>query len=224
MRPRAREVSVPAILVFLAMGLASCGGSSDTPNPPPPSVEPTTRAIASPSPAPEATSTPEAAPERTAEATATLDSDTFVSELYPYAITYPPGTMLLGWHAAERAWDVQAPWDMAGPYPDVNLIAEGGLYIFGAPTAGLDEFLSAIEANGTRHRCTEPQDRREATINGVAAIGFTQVCDNGTAFARVILVKDGYGIAMFVNTRPGGEVAGRDKAMELLEGLEWRTG
>jgi hypothetical protein len=39
-----------------------------------------------------------------------------------------------------------------------------------------------------------------------------------------VIFKDGYGIAMFVNTPPGGEIAGRDKAIELLEGLEWRTG
>ena len=159
-----------------------------------------------------------------ATAAASVGANTFVSERYPYALTYPPGTMQLGWHKAERTWDGQALWEMGGPYPDVNLIAEGGLYIFGSPTAGLDEFLKAIEANGERHRCTQPENRREATINGAAAIGFTQVCDLGTAFARVILVKDGYGIAMFVNTRAGAEIAGRDKALELLQGLEWRTG
>jgi hypothetical protein len=157
-------------------------------------------------------------------AAATVAANTWVSERYPYAITYPPGTMQLGWHSAERAWDVTANWDMAGPYPDRNLIAEGGLYVFGAPATSMDEFFTAIEANGTRHRCTEPANRRDATIGGAAAIGFTQVCDNGTSFARVVIFKDGYGIAMFVNTPPGGEIAGRDKAIELLEGLEWRTG
>ena len=112
---------------------------------------------------------------------------------------------------------------MGEPYTDRNLIAEGGLHIFGAPTEGVDEFFDTIKAIGESHRCTEAQNRREATIGEATAIGFTQVCDLGTALARVLIVKDGYGIAMFVNTVPGGEVVGRDKAFELLEGLEWRT-
>ena len=160
-----------------------------------------------------------------AESTApSTDPNTFVSTRYPYTLTYPPGTMQLGWYSANRAWDSRTRWDMGETYSDRNLIAEGGLHIFGAPTQGLDEFFGVIKKNGESHRCTDPQNRRDATIGEATAIGFTQVCDLGTAVARVVIVKDGYGIAMFVNTPPGGEIEGRDAAIELLEGLEWRTG
>jgi hypothetical protein len=212
-----------AVLAALALAVGGCGSSAPTGSPAaataPAQPTSTPRATPEPSPTPVEQASPVAA-ESTAPSS---DPNSFVSTRYPYALTYPPGTMQLGWYSANRAWVSGGRWDMGGPYADRNLIAEGGLHVFGAPTQGLDEFFGVIKAIGESHRCTEPQNRRDASIGEATAIGFTQVCDLGTALARVLIVKDGYGIAMFVNTAPGGEIAGRDKAFELLEGLEWRT-
>lgn len=213
------------VIGVVAIALASCGASAPVGSPASATIPPGSSLprLETPKPSP----TPVAQPSPTATSSETVApttaANTFVSTQYPYALTYPPGTVQLGWYSAERAWDSRARWDMGEPYTDRNLIAEGGLHIFGAPTQGPDEFLGVINAIGKSHRCTEPQNRRDATIGEATAVGFTQVCDLGTALARVLIVKDGYGIAMFVNTPPGGEIAGRDKAFELLEGLEWLT-
>jgi hypothetical protein len=219
-----RGVIRGVLIGVVSIALVGCGSSAPTSSPAAATASPqptlTARATPEPSPTPAEQASPVAA-ESTAPST---DPNTFVSTRYPYTLTYPPGTMRLGWYSADRVWDSRGRWDMGEPYADRNLIAEGGLYVFGAPTQGLDEFFGVIKAIGESHRCTEAQNRRDATIGEATAIGFTQVCDLGTAMARVLIVKDGYGIAMFVNTAPGGEIAGRDKAFELLEGLEWRTG
>jgi hypothetical protein len=223
MRRTSARLRIPAILAGAAILAVACGASSATPRSilPPSAPETATATLVA---TPEPTQSPDRTAEPTPAAAASQQANTFVSSRYPYALTYPPGTVQLGWYSAERTWNSSGRWDMGEPYTDRNLIAEGGLHIFGAPTNGLDEFFGIIKGIGESHRCTEPQNRRDATIGEATAIGFTQVCDLGTAIARVVIVKDGYGIAMFVNTPTGGEIAGRDKAFELLEGLEWRTG
>jgi hypothetical protein len=224
---RSRDISrVIAITGMAVLITAACNGSAPTPaSRSSPELEPTLTpaAVATTEPTPATTPTPEPTPEATASAAASADANTFVSTRYKYALTLPPGTTKLGWHSAERAWNGQAMWEMGGPYEDRNLIAEGGLFLLGVETPGLDDLFNAIEKNGTNyHRCTKAQNRRDATVGGVAVIGFTQEC-LGAYFARVVIVKDGHGIAMMVNTPPGSEIAGRDKAIELLEGLHWRT-
>jgi hypothetical protein len=153
-------------------------------------------------------------------------SNTFESTRYRYSLTLPPGTLLLNWHSADRAWDGQAKVDMVGPFTDRASIAEGGLFVIGAEAQSLDQFATRFEENGTRfHGCTAAQDRTDVTIGGVAAIAFTQRCDHGAVgFGRVALFKDGFGLGTWISTLPGKEPAALDHLIELLGTLEWQTG
>ncbi len=83
-----------------------------------------------------------------------------------------------------------------------------------------------MEANGVRqHGCTIAENRVDVTINGVPAIGFTQRCALGTNMARVALWKDGWGIGVWLGEAPVSELpARRDRAIELLSTLDWKTG
>jgi hypothetical protein len=152
----------------------------------------------------------------------------FVSDQYKYALTLPPGAALLAWHGADRQWDGQVKVDIGpSPYTDRTSVAEGGLLIIGSEAESLDEFFGRFEANGPRFRgCNPAKDRLDVTIGGVLAIGFTQICgdDESDAFGRVALFNDGRGIGATIQTTVGNEVAARDRLVELLEGLEWRTG
>ena len=132
---------------------------------------------------------------------------------------------MLAWRPAVRLWDGTAMLDRAGPLTDRTAVAEGGLYLFGAEDEGLETWFARVEGNGTRfHGCTPAQNRVDVTINGVPAIAFTQSCASDTHMARVALWRDGYGIGVWLGeTRPSALVATRDRAMELLETLEWRT-
>ena len=56
------------------------------------------------------------------------------------------------------------------------------------------------------------------------AIGFTQVCETGASFGRVALFKDGWGIAAWISSAPGAQMAALERLIEVLDGLEWRTG
>jgi hypothetical protein len=148
-----------------------------------------------------------------------------VSHYYNYALTLPPRTALVRWHAATRRWDGATSVQEEGPYIDWSTVAEGGMYIIGSPADSLDEFFTRFEAAGPRfHGCNAAEDRVDAAINGVPVIGFTQVCGSREGFARLALFKDGFGIGASIHTMADKTVAARDRLIELLEGLEWRTG
>ena len=207
--------------------VAACGGSSGPVTPvPTPAFQSTPAVTATPArttkPTPSAAPTPEA----TESAAASAAANTFVSKRYQYAMTLPPGSMLVNWHSADRAWNGQANLDSGGPYLDRTAVAEGGISMYGAPSASLEEWFGQVEGNGVRyHRCTKAQDRRDASIGDAKAIAFVQVCGGGTeTWVRVAVFKEGYGVGMWFHPSPGAEIAGRDKALELLKGLEWRTG
>ena len=222
--PDARHL---ALGLAIAVSLSACGGAATVQGTP---VEPTMSPVASPTtvPTPTRSEPPTAAPSPPASPSAASSAagNTFVSEHYRYALTLPPGTLLLNWHSADRAWDGQAKVDMAGQYPDRTAIAEGGLLVIGAEAESLDDFFTRFEANGTRfHGCTAAQDPTDVTIGGVAAIAFLQQCANNTVgFARVALFKDGFGLGVWISTLPGKEGAARDRLIELLDGLEWQAG
>ena len=211
------RIIVGAVIAF---GIAACGTPSASPTATPSA---TSAGVDAPSPARtlESPSTPAPSPTTAASTT----SDTFTSTRYRYTLTLPAGSLLLGWHSADRAWDGQAKVDMAGPYPDRTGVAEGSLYLIGSEADGLEEFLDRFEGNGTRfHGCGPAQNRRDLMIGGVPAIGFTQACATGATFGRVALFKDGFGIGAWIASAPGAEMAALDKLVELLEGLEWQTG
>ena len=204
--------------VAAALCLTACtSGASSTPTPAAtvsalPSATPTATARPSPTPVPTPASSPSGA------------SNTFESTRYKYALTLPPGTTLLGWRAAERAWDGQARVDMAGSYVDRTSVAEGGLLVIGAEADSLDTFFTQFVGNGTRfHGCTEARNVTDVTISGTPAIAFTQVCAGVAAFGRVAMFNDGHGVGAWIVTTPGKELAARDRLVELLAGLEWRT-
>jgi hypothetical protein len=130
--------------------------------------------------------------------------------------------LLVGWHAADRAWDGRASLETGGPFLDRTAIAEGGIHMFGAPSTSLEEWFGQVEGNGIQHhRCTEAQNRRDASVGDAQAIAFTQECSSTETWVRVAIFKDGYGVGLWLHPAPGAEVAGRDKALEVLEGLEW---
>ena len=147
-----------------------------------------------------------------------------MSEFYRYALTLPPGTMLLNWRPAERLWDGTSKLDRAGPLTDRTGVSEGGLYLFGAAAESLAAWSDGVAMNGSRyHGCGPAENQVDVTINGVPAIAFTQACAENTNMARVALWKDGYGIGVWLGpTPPASLVAVRDRAVELLAGLEWR--
>ena len=222
--PRSCVRAIPLVTVTaLAVILAGCAAPTASP-----AVTPSSTLIASPTAVatPNATQSPEPTPDATQAATQRADGNTFVSPRYKYALTLPPGSLVVGWHAAERAWNGQAALESGGPYLDRTAIAEGGIHLFGAPSASLEEWFGTVEGNGIRsHRCTKAQNRRDASIGGAQAIAFTQVCGGGSEiWVRVAIFKDGYGIGLWLHPTPGAEIAGRDRALELLKGLEWRTG
>jgi hypothetical protein len=170
--------------------------------------------------------TPEASRSASPRPAATPAASTFESPFYRYAITLPPGAAMLAWRPAQRLWDGTAKLDRAGPLTDRTTVAEGGFYLFGAVDASLETWFARVEANGTRfHGCTPAQNRVDVTINGVPAIAFTQSCALGTHMARVALWEDGYGIGVWLGEASATTlVAVRDRAVELLATLEWKTG
>ena len=225
-RQTRRVLAMPAILVLVA---AACGGSAPAPSsvsPTPPTPTATPQAVATPQPTPATEPSPARTPEATASSAPSVDANTFVSPDYRYALTLPPGTALVAWHRADRPWDGASRVHVAGPNMDRTAIAEGGLYIIGSPADSLDEFFTRFEANGPRFRgCANAEDRVDAPVNGVPAIGFTQVCgdDEADEFGRVALFKDGFGIGASIAASAGEKVPARDRLIELLGGLEWRT-
>jgi hypothetical protein len=114
---------------------------------------------------------------------------------------------------------------MGGPFLDVVFLDDRSLFLFGAPTSDdLDAFVTAFAASATqRHSCSEPQNRREVTIGGDPAMGFTQSCDENAVQARVALVHEGFGFIAFSQTVAGEEDVALDEVIAALDGLEWRT-
>jgi hypothetical protein len=168
--------------------------------------------------------TPETSRSASPRPAATPAPSTFESPFYRYAITLPPGSMLLNWRPAQRMWDGISKIDRAGPYTDRTAIAEGGLFLFGAGAESLESWFSRVAGHGSRyHGCTPGENRVDVTVNGVPAIAFTQSCDENTNMARVALWKDSYGIGLWLGeTSVDKLVAVRDRAVELLSTLEWQ--
>src|SRR5688572_13696987 len=100
------------LIGMVSIALVGCGSSAPTGSPAVAAASPqptsTPRSTPEPSPTPAEQASPVAA-ESTAPST---DPNTFVSTRYPYTLTYPPGTMQLGWYSANRAWDSGARWDL----------------------------------------------------------------------------------------------------------------
>jgi hypothetical protein len=219
------RLRVPAIVAVFAV-LVACGGSTATTGPTEAST-PELHESATSAATLESTLSPEPTPGASNAATPSADANTFVSDQYKYALTLPPGAALVAWHGADRPWDGHAKVDIAGgPYTDRTSVAEGGLLIIGSEAENLDEFFGRFEANGPRFRgCNAAKDRLDVTIGGVPAIAFTQICgeDESDAFGRVALFNDGRGVGASILTTLGNEVAARDRLVELLDGLEWRT-
>jgi len=150
---------------------------------------------------------------------------TFESEHYPIALRLPEGVEDGSWVDARLPWDGVQGIDMAGPYVDLVFLPSRSLFLLGAATSDdLETFFANFAAIMTRrHACTEPQNRRDVVIGAVAAVGFSQSCDEDTVQARVALVHDGFGLVVFSPTIVGQEVAALDEVISSLDGLEWRT-
>lgn len=221
-RSRPGEPRVLASIATFALILLACSRAASSSAAPVPTVAQTPAGAtttptreATPSPKPTAGATP-------GQSQAATDANTFVSPNYRYALTLPPGTALLGWHGATRPWDGVNSVNEDSPYLDRTSVAEGGLYIVGSPADSLDEFFTRFESNGPRaHACDPANDRVDVSVNGVPAIGFTQVCGEG--YGRLVVFKDGFGIGASIHTVEDNVVPARDRLIELLAGLEWRT-
>src|SRR4029453_7797780 len=223
--PSRRFLARGLVSATFIVGLAACGSAASPsvrPSAPSPTIPaaPTASAATTPAtPSPEPTARPSVGPAATAGAAA----NTFVSHYYNYALTLPPRTALVRWHAATGRWDGVTNVPEEGPYIDWSTVAEGSLLIVGSPADSLDEFYARFEAAGPRFPgCDAAEDRVDAAINGAPAIGFTQVCGSPEGFARLVLFKDGFGIGASIHTMADRTVAARDRLIELLAGLEWR--
>jgi hypothetical protein len=218
-----------ATALAVACVVAACGD-----NVPPPPTE-----ARSPTPAASAT------PLRSASSSSTMIETpgvtTFESTVYPYTLTTRAGTLLVGWHAAERAWDGKQQIDMGGPYTDRAVIASGGLFVIGAPAPdGLEGFQARFERTSVPVRGCSVGIRIKNSIGeyiglvpsetaipdvlpAVPGVAFTQTCEDDTMVARQALVHDGYGIGAWVVSVPGNDDAVLSTLLEQLGGLHWTT-
>jgi len=215
------SLRILAVAVMVVLVVA-CGSGPTLSSAPAATPVVTTAPIATQEPTPSSEPPDKPMTAATASAAASTAANTFVSKRYRYALTLPPGSLLVGWHSADRAWNGTAALDTGGPFLDRTAIADGGIHMFGAPSTSAEEWFGRVEGNGIQyHRCTKAQNRRDASIGDAQAIAFTQACSSIETWARVAIFKDGYGVGMWLHPTPGAEVAGRDRALELLEGLEW---
>ncbi len=216
----------PIFAIAIACVVAACGNS----------VPPPTEAR-SPTPAASASLQPPSPSPTTA---ATNEVTTFESTEYAYTMSTLPGTLLGPWHAAEHAWDGKQQIDMDGPDVDRTVVADGDLFLIGAPAPdGLEGFLARFERSvGALGDCVEGARFR----NGIGAyyglvpaktpfpafiavgIAFRERCEGNTLFARQVLVRDGYGIGAWIASVPADDdEAVLTNLVELLGGLNWTT-
>lgn len=223
MRPRKarRAWPVRAAAWLLAATCAACGSGQAPPSAGTPA--PTQAASARPSSAPPSP-TESAAPTAPVSPSASPGQPIrFVSELYPYALTMPAGSLTLNWHAASTPWDEAQRFDLLGPAVDRSSVADGGLLLVGGPAPdGLKAFsaLGVAKAN-VHHTCTPLNDEHRVTIGKVPAIVLSQSCA-GQVLGRATLVRDGQGLIAFVWVNSGYEGVALDHLVTWLDaGLEW---
>jgi hypothetical protein len=222
--PRARSI----VLMVAIAGMAAACASAPVPAPAGTSqAAPPLNAPASPSP--DRTTSPVASPSLSIPPAASPSEGpvTLESKVYPYSLTVPALALTRAWIPATQTWDGAAPINMLGGSQVIDRagLRDGGLFLFGAPAAdGLEAFFELHAANGSRfHGCGEPMHRRNVTIGGVPAIAFVQYCLTDQTRAQVTIVKDGFGLASFVDAAHGTELPVLDRLIELLGGLHWRT-
>jgi hypothetical protein len=196
-------------LTVLAILAAACATTA-----PPGTASPTAVSV---------TPSPPSAPTATPAATPTSAPLTFRSRAYPYTLSLPGGVATGPARAAPRHWNGEEPIRRASGYMDrIGLAAGGALWLFGARTGEtLDAFEGRVVGNVRRFNgCGPPDNRRKLRVAGGAAVGFTQSCAEQTRAARVVMVRDGFGlVAMVVN---GGDPASAlERLSGWVRGLKW---
>jgi hypothetical protein len=170
---------------------------------------------------------PSTAPAPTTSAPATAsDDDSFTSTVYPYSITFPPGVVIVRWHAATRAWNGTEALDSVAPFDDRNGLVDGAIFIFGTKWSGnLAAFADTVQSNGhSFHGCGPTSENRDLTVDGAKAIALRQVCTT-TPVIRVLTVHSGWGlVATEQVTTDQGALAMDRFSRWISDGLTWRTG
>jgi hypothetical protein len=175
----------------------------------------------SPSPIPSS----EPAATTSAPATASED-DSFASTVYPYSITFPPGVVIVRWHAATRAWNGTEALDSVAPFDDRNGLVDGAIFIFGTKWSGsLAAFADTVRANGhSFHGCGPASENRDLRVDGAKAIAVRQVCTT-TPVIRVLSVHSGWGLVATEQVTTDEGAAALDRFTGWISGgLTWRSG
>ena len=208
-----------AVAAVAATALLPCMVACTNSIPPSITPAPTPTPHASGSPLPSASSSPAASP--------TLPATVFESDVYPYTFTaykplktqtqFWPETLLGPWCPATRAWDGEERFDLPGPLADQNRIAEGDLYVIGAPAPdGLEPWVDRVAVNGERFQgCSTVRSGKvgiplpDDPPPGELPIGFlvdgialTQTCEGGRMFVGRAFECDGFGFAMLAAPGP----------------------
>jgi hypothetical protein len=200
---------VGVVLAAAGVVLAACGDEADT--------------QASSTTVEGAESTTTTATQST-EGTAAADPGTFESEHYSYALRVPSDVDATRWQQADQTWDGARKIEMAGPFVDIAFFPERSVFLYGTTEPGdLETFFTTVAGDATQHhQCSEPQNRRDVMIGEVPAVAFTQACEADSMLARVVLVRDNYGLVAFSSTVAGEEAVAIDEIVARLDALEWR--
>jgi len=221
-------VSRLALVGVVAAVLAGCGATTDpSPASPAPigvsgSPQSPTAALSQPSPTAALIATPTVAASPT-PVVSPSDASVFESDVYPYSLELPPGTLTRKWLSATRAWDGQARVGSDTPNVDITGTVDGGLLVWGLSWTGdAASFSDLISGHMARfHGCSVTSAPEPIEVAGVAGVGQRATCASDTRTMTAVLVRDGYGLVFRLRYDPDkGSVALPD-LVRWLNGLSW---
>jgi hypothetical protein len=187
-------------LTAVAVAVTACSSAGASPS-------------VSASPTPTRASTPSPSP--------TAPAVTFDSPLYPYVLTLPPGVARGEWHHATEVWDGVASVSHGAAMTDYIPIDDGDLFAYGTAWHGdLGAFTETVVDIGYKyHGCSPRPVTTDLRVVGVPAHFLTMTCA-GQPVARVVLVKDRFGLVVAQILSGGG--AAVDRLVERLDDLKWK--
>jgi hypothetical protein len=214
-------------LALLMFFVTACGGSvapaSDAQRPSD-SAAAVSASAGSAIPASEGPSASVATPSLAMASAEPQPEDTFMSTVYPYRVTFPPGVVIVRWHAAERAWNGSEEIDSVSPFVDRNGLIDGAIFIVGTPWTGtVDALVDAFQANvQSHHGCAPPIETQRVVVDRAPAIAWRQRCSGNPAI-RVAAVHGGWGLVASQQVMPEFETMWLDRFVAWIrDGLTWR--
>jgi hypothetical protein len=153
-------------------------------------------------------------------------AEQFASTVYPYALTLPTGVAYGSWRPAFHPVPLDQGISTGSASDDEVSTIEGDLFVAGAKwTKSLDSFEHLLTASLAEvHQCQPPIERKLVVIASVPAVGMTQTCGSGVVASRVLIVHDGYALAIsLVGVGSTKAHVILDELVGWLAGWTWRT-